>query len=354
MKEKRLDWIDAVRGVAISLVVFAHCDIPMQLKIFIYSFHIPLFFILSGFLLNSKLNKPFSIFFKHKFFSLLIPYFFFASLLFLYWFLIRQLGLDPIAARVNPIQPLNGILIALRGGNFMILDSQLWFICSLFCAEIMFYIMYHRVKGDRVLLGLSILLLTIIGCIYYTFFGYKLSWSIDTVPFTVVFIWFGFVLKDNYSLLKSKFRHRRYLKPLVFSITLILFIAIGMLNGKVDMAGMKYGSYILYFVAACTGSLFIIMTFESMNIHSKFLSYIGKSSLIIYALHPIFLFGIIGLLMTSFFGKSQLFSVTTSLGKIGNSLLYTVLAIVACIPIIWFLNKFIPFCIGRVKSSKHR
>lgn len=59
---KRLDWIDKAKGIGIILVVYGHvargifnAGIPMNEKSFgiidsvIYSFHMPLFFFLSGF-----------------------------------------------------------------------------------------------------------------------------------------------------------------------------------------------------------------------------------------------------------------------------------------------------------------
>ena len=53
--KKRIDYVDAAKGIAILLVVFAHChhmnEIP-RLGNLIYSFHMPLFFIVSGFFLK--------------------------------------------------------------------------------------------------------------------------------------------------------------------------------------------------------------------------------------------------------------------------------------------------------------
>lgn len=48
----RLPWIDALKGFGIMLVVFAHYSLPVALDTYIFSFHMPLFFFISGFLLN--------------------------------------------------------------------------------------------------------------------------------------------------------------------------------------------------------------------------------------------------------------------------------------------------------------
>ncbi len=48
VERKRLMWLDAARGIGILLVLLGHTS-PSFGK-FIYGFHMPLFFIISGFL----------------------------------------------------------------------------------------------------------------------------------------------------------------------------------------------------------------------------------------------------------------------------------------------------------------
>ena len=48
----RAEWIDACRGAGILIVVLGHCNPPFNKLI--YSFHMPLFFILSGYLYKNK------------------------------------------------------------------------------------------------------------------------------------------------------------------------------------------------------------------------------------------------------------------------------------------------------------
>lgn len=44
---KRIQWIDFIKGVGICLMVIGHADgIPSTLKLWIYGFHMPLFFTL--------------------------------------------------------------------------------------------------------------------------------------------------------------------------------------------------------------------------------------------------------------------------------------------------------------------
>lgn len=45
-------WIDVLRALGIILVVLGHVSKEPNTVIFIYAFHMPLFFLLSGFLFN--------------------------------------------------------------------------------------------------------------------------------------------------------------------------------------------------------------------------------------------------------------------------------------------------------------
>lgn len=59
MDTKREYWVDFLKGITIILVVLGHCDIPavqirpVALPTIIYLFHMPLFFMISGYLDNS-------------------------------------------------------------------------------------------------------------------------------------------------------------------------------------------------------------------------------------------------------------------------------------------------------------
>ena len=52
-KSERIAWIDAAKGIGILLVVLGHTfNIPVWLHNWIYSFHMPLFFLLAGLIIR--------------------------------------------------------------------------------------------------------------------------------------------------------------------------------------------------------------------------------------------------------------------------------------------------------------
>lgn len=58
---KRIDWIDSLRGYVMFLVVLGHNNNSLEIvTTWIYSFHVPCFFIISGFFLNKwSYERPF-------------------------------------------------------------------------------------------------------------------------------------------------------------------------------------------------------------------------------------------------------------------------------------------------------
>ena len=45
MNNIRIDWIDLTKGIAIFLMVCGHTSIPLSISNWIWSFHMPLFFL---------------------------------------------------------------------------------------------------------------------------------------------------------------------------------------------------------------------------------------------------------------------------------------------------------------------
>ncbi|PZU56918.1 MAG: glycosyl transferase [Sphingobium sp.] len=56
----RLDWVDAARGIGIVAVVVGHVWTRGALRDAVYSFHMPLFFLLSGYLFRARPLLPFA------------------------------------------------------------------------------------------------------------------------------------------------------------------------------------------------------------------------------------------------------------------------------------------------------
>lgn len=144
MKEKggegRIAWLDGARGIGILLIVLGHV-IPMTTPIshFIYSFHVPLFFFLSGMVLQkrSMCRQSFLNFIRRKTGSLLYPYVMFSVL---------SLVCDRL---LDSLDRFGGNI---PGTVLLLGDGPLWFLPALFIAEVLFYVI-HTIDTDVGSLG---------------------------------------------------------------------------------------------------------------------------------------------------------------------------------------------------------
>lgn len=87
--------IDAAKAIAILLVVFCHAKgVPHGMTLFAYSFHVPLFFLVSGWLASGYASRAtgLSQTVSKQARSLLLPYVVFYLLGYAYWLLTRNIG----------------------------------------------------------------------------------------------------------------------------------------------------------------------------------------------------------------------------------------------------------------------
>lgn len=122
LKKERIDWIDIAKGIGIILVVMGHLAAEDQdLKRFIYCFHMPLFFFISGIVFNIK-NIKFKKFFIKKFKSVYLPYAVFLSADYLVGFVlaIKKYGLSVSLIKditVSFIKNITGTNVPSGGGG---------------------------------------------------------------------------------------------------------------------------------------------------------------------------------------------------------------------------------------------
>lgn len=79
---QRYEWLDVAKGIAILLMILGHTSVPEPVNRFIFAFHMPLFFIASGYCTNWGKNT-FLKFLAHKSRTLLVPFFIYSALVLL-------------------------------------------------------------------------------------------------------------------------------------------------------------------------------------------------------------------------------------------------------------------------------
>ena len=129
----RLSWVDNSKAIGIVLVVTGHTvGLGEPVYKYIYSFHIPLFFFLSGFLLKQKhLKTEFFTFAKEKFKVLIIPYLSFWVISYLYWLPTHSMrGQSSTYSDLSLYAPFIGLLYGINETLYP--NVVLWFFTALY------------------------------------------------------------------------------------------------------------------------------------------------------------------------------------------------------------------------------
>ena len=77
----RIEWIDIAKAIGLIFIIIGHNIYKYEGAKYIYWFHVPLFFMLSGIL--HRQNIPTFTFIQARFKHLMVPYLFFLSICFL-------------------------------------------------------------------------------------------------------------------------------------------------------------------------------------------------------------------------------------------------------------------------------
>lgn len=179
MKKDRIAWIDMLKGLAIILVVVGH-NASETVSNFIYCFHMPLFFLLSGFVFSPKDPK---VYLRRSWNRLMVPYIFFTIVIMipdLLSLLIRRdlLGCCKLAYRI-----IYGGKI-LRGAY-----GVLWFVTGLWIAQNIFNLIVARNLSIYVFISLLVI------AYIFSLIRIPLPWNIHVVPMALAYIWIGNLAK---------------------------------------------------------------------------------------------------------------------------------------------------------------
>ena len=249
-------------------------NIPVELTTIIFSFHMPLFFFISGYLYNDKkYSKNFKTVFFSKLNTLLWPF-----ITFTIFYLIISVFINQ-----NSIIQSFDYVDFFKGNRSP--NTPLWFLTALFSTEIIFsqIIRFFNIRKAILL----ILLIIVVGFFNAIFWRYSFFLNIDIALVTILFFLVGWLFK-KYNWGKSIFKKGRALLYLIIA-TIILFL-ISLTNEKINILENIYGNLILMLLAVIFGiSLTILLAKKFLNF--KFLrivfEYLGKNSLIILGVHII-------------------------------------------------------------------
>jgi fucose 4-O-acetylase-like acetyltransferase len=325
----------------------------------------PLFFFISGFLFDfGKYTESAGNFVKGRFRSLIVPYFCFAVITCIFYFLLDELytpGIPSIKFFENSIfHGISHILVAL--GPAISYNPPLWFLTCLFVTELLFYVLAKKYYEKPKRLVFWLIIAGVIGYLYSVYLPFRIPWNVDVALAAVVFYGAGNLFKRltepeskvSFSLkLDSDFieKFSRFEKYLLLTAVLLSLLYLGYLlkfptDDKVNMNVLKYGDFFSFYLLAFAG-IFTFVYLSRRLVSSKVLEYFGRNSLIILALH----FPLKDILI-----KLVIIILGVDIEYIhynaGLALSLTVLNLLCLIPVIFLINNYFPFLIGKRGSSE--
>src|SRR5215212_5014788 len=135
---KRVGYVDIAKGIGIILVVMGHNDFalisPFAHKL-IYSFHMPMFFFMSG--MFFKPDLPFWSFLRNRFNRVLKPFF---SILLLIYFASLSFS------KISLVMATKRLLKAMYANGHYLDWVQLWFLPHLFIVSLFAYFFFKAIK----------------------------------------------------------------------------------------------------------------------------------------------------------------------------------------------------------------
>lgn len=253
----RLKWLDIAKGIAIILMVIGHTSIPEIFSRFIFAFHMPLFFIASGWTTNwEKLDIV--DFIKRRLKTIMLPF----------------AGYSAIVLSVQ--------LVTIGGGNFLNwLENgwqgyALWFVPVLFVASVVGRLI-HATRN--VYFRYTVMVGLVLTGAYLRYIDLYLPWSLSSVPYASFFILLGTELKG---IQKIIIKHR-----LSWFIGCFVVTCLVTLFGKLDMAWNAVLPVVPLIIGAISGT-FMVFAFSSFverhtELLSNLLSKIGRETFVVVA-----------------------------------------------------------------------
>lgn len=363
MKTKRISYFDVAKGLGILLVVFGHIEyISEEMRGWISSFHMPLFFVVSGMLIALKSEELISIkeSASKKVRNIIIPYL---------WFSILYFFIDIMNLCLNKIDLNTFIENAISSLTFYGV-SVLWFLPALFIGELLALFVLKNCKKPFIYLPVSIAIAILsylvqikISSVYEANITNLLIKSV--INFIRVFLR-GFIASSFvvigcflYDFIMKRIQSKRLVCAGAGLILFFINLFLCRINDCVDFHYIILKNVPVFYMCAIIGSLAILLISASIGdgipslrnsekivIPSTMLRFFGKNSLVIMATHVHCYILYAGILIAW-----QIDTIVTrakSYVFLFNIMLFTMLIEVIVVLII---NKFFPFVLG--KHQKH-
>lgn len=313
---RRLD-LDNARGLAIILIMIGHSNgMSGQITKLIYSFHVPLFFVIAGILLayNKTAEKRWEYIVRGRVKRIIVPSLVWELILSVSYFFIKDISIGQLI--------FNSITMQFN-------LSVLWFIPCFLIAEAIWIILLKNEKtSNQKLCLIGLIIIPIVApCVPMLF--------VKRILIGVVFIAVGF-LWERIALTKACPKIMG--NEIMLSISSIIWIITAVSNVRVDLSAGVLGNSVLYYLHSIAGSIATICLCELMSARINLLSWIGRNTM--------------GFLATHVFVRHAIVMVEERImGFYFDGWALAIPLVLIDIIVVWVINRILPELIGQKRLT---
>lgn len=272
----RSTWVDYAKGIGILLVVYGHvarglvsagiklpADLYALVDSVIYTFHMPLFFFLSGlFFFDSMARRGRGPFILSKIDTIVYPY--------LLWSLIQGLIEVGMSRYTNGDANIKDVLSILWHPR-----AQFWFLYALFMVFVVATITYFN---STIELAMA---LFATGCALYIYQNeLPASWNMG-------FIWRNYCFIALGALISKYIRHQEKMAPHVLLFSAIFIGIEYIFHAVLEKRFDQYGAWSLAVAISGIGFISAASIHLSKSNKATWLMHLGRASMAIYLMHTI-------------------------------------------------------------------
>lgn len=269
--KKRITYLDIAKGIGILLMVAGHVFYGSIFRDAIFSFHMPLFVIISG--MFFKYNNNFKEYSLKIVKRLLIPY--------VIGVVVVNIGRNIILSENIKILP--QVLLGFSNFKSVFVNVEtvgaLWFIPYLVFIQLIYYYLVRVTGNNDLAIGLECIVIMFCG-FYFKLEKVYLPWSIDIAVSTIILFYIGNMI-FKYQLIDKIIKNNKLI--LLFFIIWI----IGFSFVSLEFARRNY-SIVAFVIAFCGSMVTIKLSYiidKYLKIIGRFFCWCGKNSVYILIVH---------------------------------------------------------------------
>ncbi len=260
-EKKRLGFIDLAKAIAFMMVVCGHTFVPgSRLRAIIYSFHMPLFFILAGYTFRTKSQKTAVVTSAKR---LLLPY----ALAYTTVTVIPSVLIWTQERRfAKLISLLKSFVYTTGDGHVIESTGAFWFLVALFFSRIIFnalLLVLEKHDASTLVQGIVCGAVATLSYVLGGVFTIWLPMALDIALMGVFFMWSGYAMRQTGIV-------ERKMNPLLLIIPFAIWageIATGLpgWNQPLSMLGRTYNAFPLAVFGAICASFLLIKACHSIE-----------------------------------------------------------------------------------------